>query len=136
MDKFDKTYKMHSASRSHRAETRNRTKEDLKRVILSIEKVRKWEKRWVLLRDTSVRIKKWIPIQEEQKPKADGVQDENKAIDNSVKSIDDASRDSIDSSSMDASNPSQRNTAGGETTFPTNDKEQFLTPKLPRTDRK
>jgi len=49
-------------SRSLRAETRNRAKDDLKRVINAIEKVRKWEKRWVLLKDTQLVVPKWLPV--------------------------------------------------------------------------
>ncbi|WKX99635.1 hypothetical protein Q1695_014484 [Nippostrongylus brasiliensis] len=53
---------MYSANRSHRAETRNRTKDELRKVISSIEKVRKWEKKWVLIKDTAIKIQKWVPI--------------------------------------------------------------------------
>uniref|UniRef100_A0AC34F9D9 BCL7-like protein n=1 Tax=Panagrolaimus sp. ES5 TaxID=591445 RepID=A0AC34F9D9_9BILA len=49
-------------SRSQRAETRNRAKDDLKRVINAIEKVRKWEKRWIVLKDTQLVVPKWIPV--------------------------------------------------------------------------
>uniref|UniRef100_A0AC34Q252 BCL7-like protein n=1 Tax=Panagrolaimus sp. JU765 TaxID=591449 RepID=A0AC34Q252_9BILA len=49
-------------SRSQRAETRNRAKDDLKRVINAIEKVRKWEKRWVCLKDTQLVVPKWLPV--------------------------------------------------------------------------
>ncbi|VDL67119.1 unnamed protein product [Nippostrongylus brasiliensis] len=52
---------MYSANRSHRAETRNRTKDELRKVISSIEKVRKWEKKWVLIKDTAIKIQKWVP---------------------------------------------------------------------------
>ncbi|VDM56696.1 unnamed protein product [Angiostrongylus costaricensis] len=52
---------MYSANRSHRAETRNRTKDELRKVISSIEKVRKWEKKWVLIKDTQIKIQKWVP---------------------------------------------------------------------------
>ncbi|TKR66931.1 hypothetical protein L596_023153 [Steinernema carpocapsae] len=49
-------------SRHQRAETRNRARDELKRVINSIEKVRRWEKRWVALKDSTIHVWKWVPV--------------------------------------------------------------------------
>jgi hypothetical protein len=48
-------------SRATRAETRSRAKEDPKKTITSNKPVRRWERRWVTLKDTSMQILKWVP---------------------------------------------------------------------------
>lgn len=49
-------------SRALRSETRAKAKDDIKRVMNAIEKVRKWEKRWISINETSLKLYKWVPI--------------------------------------------------------------------------
>ncbi|CAI5444922.1 unnamed protein product [Caenorhabditis angaria] len=85
---------MYSANRSHRAETRNRTKDELRKVIASVEKVRKWEKKLVLIKDTNIRIYKWVPVSAQNilppPPKVKAIDEES----NTIQSAEENSQDS------------------------------------------
>lgn len=58
---------MMSRSGAGRAETRQSRKEDIKRVMHSIDKVRHWEKKWVTITDTTMKIYKWMPVSQLKK---------------------------------------------------------------------
>ncbi|KAH8388030.1 hypothetical protein KR215_000552 [Drosophila sulfurigaster] len=57
-------------SRSVRAETRSRAKDDIKRVMQAVDKVRHWEKKWVTISDTTMKIYKWVPISSNSEKKS------------------------------------------------------------------
>ncbi|XP_012277882.1 B-cell CLL/lymphoma 7 protein family member B [Orussus abietinus] len=68
-------------SRSVRAETRSRAKDDIKRVMQVVDKVRHWEKKWVTIGETTMKIYKWVPISTlEQKKKGKTVVDKENGI--------------------------------------------------------
>ncbi|XP_067001822.1 B-cell CLL/lymphoma 7 protein family member A [Anabrus simplex] len=56
-------------SRSVRAETRSRAKDDIKRVMQVVDKVRHWEKKWVTIGETTMKIYKWVPVSSSEQKK-------------------------------------------------------------------
>ncbi|KAK9879968.1 hypothetical protein WA026_008479 [Henosepilachna vigintioctopunctata] len=65
-------------SRSIRAETRSRAKDDIKKVMNVIDRVRHWEKKWVTIGDTTMKIYKWVPAANSESKKIQKQKDSNK----------------------------------------------------------
>ncbi|VUZ48767.1 unnamed protein product [Hymenolepis diminuta] len=61
-------------ARALRAETRSRARDDSRRVHRTSEKVQKWEKKWISVKDTSMLVFKWVPVIEDEhiQPKKSG----------------------------------------------------------------
>ncbi|XP_065683054.1 B-cell CLL/lymphoma 7 protein family member A-like isoform X1 [Hydra vulgaris] len=53
---------------SFRLETRSRAKDEIKRVMMTIEKVRKWEKKWISVGPSTCTMKafRWVPVEERE----------------------------------------------------------------------
>ena len=47
--------------RTTRAGTRSIAREEIKRVKKSLEKVRRWEKKWVVLEESGLKVFRWVP---------------------------------------------------------------------------
>ncbi|EDV21711.1 uncharacterized protein TRIADDRAFT_59710 [Trichoplax adhaerens] len=82
-----------------RLETRSRAKEDVKRILTAIDKVRKWEKKWVDVKGCSLKTYKWVPITEPKPNQTTLNKDEALAVGDKRDRFDDEVSD-INSSSI------------------------------------
>merc|ERR1711990_102625 len=53
--------------RTIRAGTRSIAREEIKRVKKSLEKVRRWEKKWVVLEESGLKVYRWVPKPREER---------------------------------------------------------------------
>merc|ERR1712183_283622 len=53
--------------RTTRAGTRSIAREEIKRVKKSLEKVRRWEKKWVVLEESGLKVYRWVPKPREER---------------------------------------------------------------------
>lgn len=69
-----------SARSSFRLETRSRAKDEIKRVMMTIEKVRKWEKKWVHVGPPTCTMKvfKWMPVEQREGDKKSALKSPDK----------------------------------------------------------
>ncbi|KAM3822309.1 B-cell CLL/lymphoma 7 protein family member C isoform 2-T2 [Vipera latastei] len=123
------------SGRAIRAETRSRAKDDIKKVMAAIEHVRRWEKRWVTVGDTSLRIYKWVPIMDprDEKRRLGGSKEQQPARDRRFPRSNSAllMLDLNDENSSQSSFSETSLLKGGDTSpTPTPDRSQTASPTL------
>merc|ERR1711990_724093 len=59
--------------RTTRAGTRSIAREEIKRVKKSLEKVRRWEKKWVVLEESGLKVFRWVPKPREEREETEKV---------------------------------------------------------------
>merc|ERR1712212_337339 len=70
--------------RTTRAGTRSIAREEIKRVKKSLEKVRRWEKKWVVLEESGLKVYRWVPKPREEREDAEKVSPLKQALKTSM----------------------------------------------------
>ncbi|KAM6449441.1 B-cell CLL/lymphoma 7 protein family member C isoform 1-T1 [Liasis olivaceus] len=128
------------SGRAVRAETRSRAKDDIKKVMAAIEHVRRWEKRWVTVGDTSLRIYKWVPIvdpRDEEKRRLEGGKEQQHTKERRLQMSASRTNSALLMLDLNDENSNQSSLSetsllkGGDTSpTPTPDRSQTVTPTL------